>query len=29
VDLCRLGDYNGSDGCGSTIHCDACPVGPQ
>jgi hypothetical protein len=29
VDVCKQGDYDGSDGCGSTIHCDACPEGPQ
>lgn len=26
ADLCRQGAYDGSDGCGATIHCDACPV---
>jgi hypothetical protein len=25
-DLCKQGAYDGSDGCGATIHCDACPM---
>lgn len=25
TDLCKTGAYDGSDGCGNTLHCDACP----
>jgi hypothetical protein len=26
ADLCKAGAYDGSDGCGTSIHCDACPA---
>jgi hypothetical protein len=27
--MCQNGPYDGPDGCGSVIHCDACTGGPD
>jgi hypothetical protein len=29
IDVCQTGPYNGPDGCGNTLHCDACLRGPD